>query len=1261
MWRCAAIASTCRIPNGVLLKLALASLSAFQAVASCPSVGSSGQGWDEGVALVQTFAEARAWRDGHRDTRLAFEQQSGRRSGQLQEERTWSRGGSVVVGTEETERDQERFVGNPGDLDITFTSPAELASDVGHRLEALRPAIVSSIMRTKTEAQAEAEAAVAVAESVADAVILEKEDIPVFVSRRRRHSRPRTLQVAGSAVKVKTKARPPSKKPNVTATADEAAAQASAAAASKQEQIAILGICVGIPCLSFLVVFLVTVSIYYRSRSYKMEAEPADASATSSDPCAIPRFAKPTIEPGVFQRYIFGSDMNQKFAKLADASLRASVVVGLCAICFWTPSLTWLTNQGWSMQHAVVVFCFTWSTKTGDVVMFSWYTYVGIFSGIISGLSMFAVFPDGVTELSPLVPVYFAVAHFTITSLLFCLLNWNVLCRLWALYLNAYFTMSFLNPQSSTHIARSFSEIAFKDGLVAPLIGTLVGCCMSLFTSLVPYPLLAFGEAQDLALEVAWALGHQWDQTVSHYTSGLSNSEGEMIAGTTGRLSGTISRLEACVQCSWWECFDLGRPGRVRTHLARLGPTYWYLHDWLHAATMAAQQDDMRSSDAATLRCLRPHLQRLSGCAWQVMQHAVRLAVSGELDPREAACLQAEVAELERAQEELAAAFLGIEGGACAEDRLPSGVLSDHALCLSIKSYSRGVAEYARYMLEVAGAPKLCGAEEDPGALPDAAVALLERSARGISVSEASGAGLQDWWDPKVLLRWDHVRNTLRMLMCFSLAFCIGRLGVPGVITGYSSTPAGCAVFIMNFDGTGGSAFVKKFSRFQGVAVGTLIGQLIFALLVSCSITGAFMGFVGVVMFQFFAFYFYFSSESFWYTGLLIATFGAMQVLTACDGFSDSPWQVYQALVDQVVAIVCCMVADLVLAPPAPSQLATDAYHEAGKLAHRALAQLLDPDTGVKVELHRDALFSKSKAAEARGAEAELEPRFVRTPWRHGLWQELLHHTFKLLRKLTIMEYVAAKTNFIDETGAKDEAEQRHGRSTVRTTIMRKMLSHALRPNPEARADSAPRKESVAVLLRRPLFQQAAEAFLSRRQLVFDMAHQVMMHETEAPLTLECKSNVQRLAQGQTAEKLVDAKAIVEEPEMLSMPSDTAGGWETANEVGTFLLMMELALRDLDAMAEAMMFVPEVSLDEITHAALHPPRKGLLREATSRVGDAAQCSVDTLAALLGTAAGLIAADLEGADPADGGRDEESPPATPRQRGPRADSSHRAAQ
>ncbi|CAK0897858.1 unnamed protein product [Prorocentrum cordatum] len=147
------------------------------------------------------------------------------------------------------------------------------------------------------------------------------------------------------------------------------------------------------------------------------------------------------------------------------------------------------------------------------------------------------------------------------------------------------------------------------------------------------------------------------------------------------------------------------------------------------------------------------------------------------------------------------------------------------------------------------------------------------------------------------------------------------------------------------------------------------------------------------------------------------------------------------------------------------------------------------------------------------------------------------------------------------------------------------MLSQALRPpRPEASADSAPRKEtSVAALLRRPMFRQAAEALLARRKLVFDMAHGVLMHETAAPLT-ERRGHVQRLVQGQKAAKLVDAEKIAEEPEVLLEPSSTAKGWEAANEVGTFLLMLELSTRDLDAMAEAIALAPEVSLDEI-HAA----------------------------------------------------------------------------
>lgn len=423
---------------------------------------------------------------------------------------------------------------------------------------------------------------------------------------------------------------------------------------------------------------------------------------------------------------------------------------------------------------------------------------------------------------------------------------------------------------------------------------------------------------------------------------------------------------------------------------------------------------------------------------------------------------------------------------------------------------------------------------------------------------------------------------------------------------------------------------------------------------------GTIMGFAGVVMFQFFAFYFYFSSEQFWYTGLLIATNGAMQVLATCDGFSDSPWQVYQALLDQVVAIVCCMAADILLAPPSPSHLACNAFNETEQLAHRALVKLLNPEKGATVELHRDVFFSKLRFADARGAEAELEPRFVRTPWRHELWQVLLHHTFKLVRKLTIMEYVAAKTSF-DEAGGRDEPQ---GRRTVRTTIMRKMLSQALRPRLEAPADIAPRKESVAALLRRPLFQRAAEALLARRKLVFDMAYGVLMHETAAPLT-ESKGHVQRLVQGQKAERLVDAKEIAEEREAIVEPSNevanevghrrgsygrspsssTARDWEAANEVGTFLLMLELSTRDLDAMAEAIALAPEMSLDEIAYAAVHPPRRGLLREVTGGVGEAVQSSADALSSLRGSIGALVAR-LEGAA-GDKDDDDDSPPPSPR--------------
>jgi len=218
------------------------------------------------------------------------------------------------------------------------------------------------------------------------------------------------------------------------------------------------------------------------------------------------------------------------------------------------------------------------------------------------------------------------------------------------------------------------------------------------------------------------------------------------------------------------------------------------------------------------------------------------------------------------------------------------------------------------------------------------------------------------------------------------------------------------------------------------------------------------------------------TSDNFSYTGLLIATFGAEQMLSGCGGLEDSHWEVYQALLDQVVAIACVLFSDLLFGPPRPSKLAVQAYSEASSFSRWSLAEMLQPlrpADGATAAPLRAKLFALLHRAEAQGVEAAMEPRFIRTPWREELWSTLIRQSFRMAEKLAVMEHIAARSA---------------------------LSACACSDKHQASEEAVPQQNSVVSIVRSKALQEVAEDFLQQREDILSLAQELMLHESDSPV-----------------------------------------------------------------------------------------------------------------------------------------------------------------
>uniref|UniRef100_A0A7S4QJC7 Uncharacterized protein n=1 Tax=Alexandrium monilatum TaxID=311494 RepID=A0A7S4QJC7_9DINO len=255
-----------------------------------------------------------------------------------------------------------------------------------------------------------------------------------------------------------------------------------------------------------------------------------------------------------------------------------------------------------------------------------------------------------------------------------------------------------------------------------------------------------------------------------------------------------------------------------------------------------------------------------------------------------------------------------------------------------------------------------------------------------------------------------------------------------------SSTAAGTTAYLMAAEGKGGSALLKNVARFQGTAGGTIIGQLLYSTVMSCTAIGVTISFSVVTVFEFFAFFLYLSSASYGYVGLLFAAYGAMHLVLDCDSSANSSASVYTTIIDQTMAIIFVSLADLIVQNESAGANAAKTYLSMSKTLIQAISTLFGVDlmvtnvgfgmsedfsswflggeamlknmrrmlgrsTDVKSFSNREPLNTNYAKAMDMGNEAPLEPRFFRTPFNEELFRGTMRGMSNMSTQTIICEH----------------------------------------------------------------------------------------------------------------------------------------------------------------------------------------------------------------------------------------------------------------
>jgi len=681
--------------------------------------------------------------------------------------------------------------------------------------------------------------------------------------------------------------------------------------------------------------------------------------------------------------WLFHQDINPRYARNLGLALRCGVVTAIVVLCAVVRED--ISIFGYSLRvdflvpgNTLLLFALTIKPHFGQTLECARSGVFGRFLAILTSRIMLRVFPTESKSTAGVAAMFVLINVFV---LLMLFLDFNMNTRKFAVASFVGHSMKFLNPEVSAVV--NPYRLTPTSPMVLELLGAVLGCGLAVLTTLFPRPLLSL----NLAGSTATALAKQLDETWCFCIKFMSGCEpdldtGDRILKKLHAMSKQLPALQQAIENSAMEVAVLPRRfGVKRLMLQRLAVMLREGYDRLFSVWNICRHEKFEKSHAGFMEGVQDELFRVVRVSSQLMSLTVSAALDGRISHQERDALQACLDDAIAAQKALTDAFERAK--AANPKRASPELIEERCLCFhSCASVRMAISVAEDFLQHCAGERRL-----DP--VPPKPCTPL-----GINLSPG------------------HLSFAIRNFATIMLGVVIGYYGFHKSLPRYNpGIAATSALLLSTFTG---SAISNSLMRLQGVVLGNIFGQLMYAMFASCHIVSYFL--VG-------------SAAFFWSVETLRVSFHVPQVATVAillNGFGMTelgkqcterwvePSMVQ--IINTCVAIVVGLGVDLVVnALPLPDGVRVD---RASTQAVRSLkvvwtsfgasvASALNPD---ELETRKHSMrFALALAnAEQLGQEASQELRYYRAPWKTNLFQNVLTVLTSMWMCLSTLEHTAS-------------------------------------------------------------------------------------------------------------------------------------------------------------------------------------------------------------------------------------------------------------
>jgi len=655
---------------------------------------------------------------------------------------------------------------------------------------------------------------------------------------------------------------------------------------------------------------------------------------------------------------LFKRHINVSFAEDLLLAFRAAAFIIVCSLPFLVPRSMCnicyeVVRTRFYNSASVVYFAFTLYKTTGDTIYFAYGGLMGTVIAVVNIWALMGFMPGGYQPDQPNAYATFWLINLWgtcyVAAMLYLNLDGNT--RVFGLTTFVWYWMAALNHHVVTGFAHNF-EIKLNGGAVGELCCAASGCGIAIVASCIPTPLLATYKMNDTGKFLVRKLHSVWTDFIDYYSGEEKNPYSQNVLGKDlASLQNGSGALAPFIKSSFYECMGMGAGNRRRLMMRLLDNYLSECFNRLSCVLSACLAEDFNETHDSLMKPIRAKMTNVTEKVGELLSTCEDAIIACGWDDEKKTLGEQLKKDVNTSVEALTNEFLKASKELNLYE-VSDNVAGEFLVGSNLCCWARITCEFC---------------DKLQGELP------VEKT------DWTTGGGFLGMFAPGINNTPENLNYVLRGWVSVMLAFTIGFNGVAGKMVKNYNAALASTICVLLSKSVGG-ALAANLMRLQGVVLGTVIGQVAYALLAWC----VWWGYLSVTCFVYFwslvTMYMYYHSDNYSTVGLLLCIFANGALLQGCSDEIFDPTIAYHGIINTVsgITIMACM--DMLLAPDRASNMAMRAYQDASVPLSTMAEELFDANK-TTLEPRKGAVRGLIGKANDLNVQASLEPRFWRETW----------------------------------------------------------------------------------------------------------------------------------------------------------------------------------------------------------------------------------------------------------------------------------------